>query len=361
MRILIDIGHPAHVHYFRNAIKILKEKGHQLVVTTRDKEITLDLLNYYGILFVNTGKNKSTVLGKIMSLIKNDWYILKTAVKFKPDILTSFFLPFPSHIGFIIRKPVIGFTDTEHAKLSIKLTEPFTDIIVVPSCYKNDFGRKQVSFNGYMELCYLHTNYFKPNENIYDLLKINRSERYIILRFVSWGAGHDIGERGFSIETKRKIVNELSDIAKVFISSERKLPEEFKKYQIQIPPDRIHDALAYASLYMGESPTMTTESAILGTPAVCVSSWACDCGNFQDLRKYDLIECYVPEDENKALDKAIEILKNINSKDEWEKKRNELLKEKIDVTAFLVWFIENYPESVDIMKENPRYQMRFIN
>ena len=36
-----------------------------------------------------------------------------------------------------------------------------------------------------------------------------------------------------------------------------------------------------------------------------------------------------------------------------------MLKEKIDVTAFMVWFIENYPESAKIMKENPDYQLRF--
>jgi hypothetical protein len=36
-----------------------------------------------------------------------------------------------------------------------------------------------------------------------------------------------------------------------------------------------------------------------------------------------------------------------------------MLSEKIDVTAFLVWFIKNYPKSVKIMKENPEFQERF--
>ena len=33
-----------------------------------------------------------------------------------------------------------------------------------------------------------------------------------------------------------------------------------------------------------------------------------------------------------------------------------MLVDKIDVTAFMVWFIENYPTTVKIMKENPDYQ-----
>jgi len=50
-------------------------------------------------------------------------------------------------------------------------------------------------------------------------------------------------------------------------------------------------------------------------------------------------------DQNEALKKAIEILENENSKKEWQKKREKLLNDKIDVTKFMVEFIENYPES----------------
>ena len=33
-----------------------------------------------------------------------------------------------------------------------------------------------------------------------------------------------------------------------------------------------------------------------------------------------------------------------------------MLKDKIDVTSFLVWFAENYPQNVTVMKEDPKYQ-----
>jgi hypothetical protein len=36
-----------------------------------------------------------------------------------------------------------------------------------------------------------------------------------------------------------------------------------------------------------------------------------------------------------------------------------MLSEKIDVTAFLVWFVQHWPESFSIMKQNPDYQNRF--
>ena len=36
-----------------------------------------------------------------------------------------------------------------------------------------------------------------------------------------------------------------------------------------------------------------------------------------------------------------------------------MLADKIDITSFMVWFIENYPNSSDIMKKNPEYQYNF--
>lgn len=48
-----------------------------------------------------------------------------------------------------------------------------------------------------------------------------------------------------------------------------------------------------------------------------------------------------------------------NLKEEWQRRRQKMLSEKIDVTAFMVWFIENYPDSVKVMKENPDYQYNF--
>ena len=141
---------------------------------------------------------------------------------------------------------------------------------------------------------------------------------------------------------KYRVVKELSSYGKVFISSETDIPLELNKYKIDIPPEKMHDALAFASLYFGESPTMTTESALLGTPAVCVSSWAHNCGNFECLRKHNLIYCFEPHNERSALDAGISVLKNDESKKEWLEKRKNLLDETIDVNEFVIDLIEKY-------------------
>lgn len=356
MKYLFDIGHPAHVHYFKNLIWALKKKGHEIKITTRDKEISLYLLNKYGFEYICTGQNKSTILGKASSLIKNDYVIYKETKKFNPDILISFFLPFTAHVGRVLRKPVIGFTDTEHATFSIFLTEKFTDMIITPKCYKRKFPEnKHIKFNGNFELASLHPNYFEPDRSVIDYLGVKKDEKFVIFRFVSQAASHDIGHKGLSVETKRKTVKEIAKYAKIFISSEGELPVDLIKYQIKIPPEKMHDALAYATLFLGEGATMASECAMLGTPAIYVNSLSV--GYLEEHEKYGLIYSY--RSSLGVIEKALELLEIQNLKEQWQMKKQKMLTEKIDVSAFMVWFIENYPESVKIMKNNPDYQFNF--
>lgn len=57
MRILIDIGHPAHVHLFKNFTHEMEKRGHELLFTCRDKEFEIALLEYNKLKYVSFGKN----------------------------------------------------------------------------------------------------------------------------------------------------------------------------------------------------------------------------------------------------------------------------------------------------------------
>ncbi|MEX0596288.1 MAG: DUF354 domain-containing protein, partial [Candidatus Paceibacterota bacterium] len=238
------------------------------------------------------------------------------------------------------RKPYISVSDTEHANLTWFLTRPFITRILTPKAFLKDFGSKHVRFDGFKELAYLHPNYFKPDPSIFEILEIESDQKFVLLRFISWNAHHDIGHQGLSDEMKLKAVNEFSKYAKVFISSEAKLPEELQKYKIEIPAHRMHDVLYYAYLYFGESGTMATESAILGTPTVRVSSLAKLLGNFKELSEnYNLIKFY--DSDELGYKNAIELLKSDASKNEWQKRAKLMLRDKIDVTQYLVDYTLN--------------------
>jgi len=348
MRILVDIGHPAHVHMFKNMIWKLEEDEHEVKITAKDKDVTLNLLDAYEFNYEFLGKHRTRLASKISGAIKTNYNLYKIAKKFKPDILIGasgdFYI---AQVSRLMGKPSVIFEDSEQDKSIYWLCEPFVTAICTPFCFKGKLNpKKHIRYNSYKELAYLHPNYFKPDSSVLDELDLGKDDSFVILRFVAWKAAHDIMQKGFNLETKWKFVNELEKYHKVFITSESKLPEEFEKYRITIPPHRIHDLLYYAQMLIGDTQTMTTEAGILGTPAIRCNSFVGenDMGNFIELeKKYDLIYSY--RDPDKALSKALELLKTDNLKREWQKKREKLLSEKIDVTKFMVEFIENYPRS----------------
>ena len=359
MKILVDIGHPAHVHFFKNAIWKLEADGHEVQITARDKEVALNLLDAYGFKYHNLGKNRKGLANKAIGMLKIDLELYNITRKFSPDVLTGIHSPYVAHVSKLLRIPSLIFTDTEHAKLANKLTFPFTTAICTPSCFKGDLGPKHIRYNGYHELAYLHPNYFTPDPSVLDELGLKEGERFIIMRFVAWDASHDVGHKGISMDMRRRFVSELEKYGRVLITSESELPVEFEPYRIKVAPEKIHDLLYYAAMYVGDGGTTASEAALLGTPAVFISTIVS--GYLYDEENCGLV--YVFSDprtgEKEGLKRALELLKDNNLKDDARERRKELLNDKIDVTAFMVWFIENYPKSYEEMKENHEMQHRF--
>jgi predicted glycosyltransferase len=340
LRVLIDVGHPAHVHFFKNTIWSLEKKGHKVMVVSRDKDVVLELLKAYKIPHTVLSKVKPGKVHLLEELFIREYKLLKIAKRFDPDVLMGILSPNVAQIAWILRKKSIIFNDTEHAVLVQKITYPFCDIICTPSCYLKYEGKKQIHYSGYHELAYLHPSYFNPHNEIIKELGVEVGEPFIILRFITWEAHHDVGQRG--IENKLRLVQELEKFGKVFITSEGPLAEEFKRYKIRVTSEKIHHLLYYAALYVGEGATMAVESAILGTPSIYVSTLAGTMGNFSELEEnYGLLFNY--SDSEAALAKALELLKNPELKKTWSLKRAALLRDKIDVTEFTVKLIESLP------------------
>jgi len=302
MRILVDIGHPAHVHFFKNIIWKLEERGHEVKITAREKDVTLQLLNAYGFEYENLGEHFRNRINKALGLVKRDYKLLRTALKFNPDILVGLHNPYVSTVGKLIGRSSIVFVDSEPVTYDSLLTYPFADVICTPMLFRKDLGKKHVRFNGYKELAYLHPNYFKPDPAVIKGLGMDINQPFSILRFVRWQADHDRNQSGFDLEIKRSIVRKLEGYGKVFISSEGKLPPELEKYGLKVSPDKIHDLLYYAQILVCDSQTMATEAAILGTPVVRSNTLVGSMSNFEELeKKYGLIYSFRIDKRYRAL------------------------------------------------------------
>jgi len=326
----------------------MEKRGHKILITASKKDVSFVLLKKYGFNFIDLGTHGNSFFQKILSIPFMDLKMYKTIRSFEPDIFVGFSSIRAAHVSKMMRKPYVVFDDDEYTYFYYY---PFANVVCGFSGFKKQ-GRKVIKLNSYKELAYLHPNYFKASEEL--------SGAFVLLRFVAWKAFHDVGRRGFDWEAKRRLIRELEKYMPVYISSEAPLPEEFQEYQLPISPEKIHDLLFFAKLLVCDSQTMSTEAGILGTPAVRCNSFVGenDMGNFIELeQKYDLIFSY--HDPDKAISKAIELIQKPGLKEEWRKKRETLLKDKIDATTFMVWFIENYPGSFQKMKEDPKIQYKF--
>ncbi|HOX36241.1 MAG TPA: DUF354 domain-containing protein [Methanoregulaceae archaeon] len=338
MKILIDMGHPAHVHLFKNFIWEMEKHGHEIKVTARDKEVTRQLLDGYGIPYETVGKPSGGIFALGREWIQRTMRIATIGRRHGADIYIGVLNPATAFSAWINRKWSITFSDTEHAELAKKVTFPFTYRILTPSCYTENIGKKQTRYNGYHELAYLHPTRFTPDPAVLSEVGLAEGDRFIVIRFVSWGSSHDVGQHG--IADKAGLVTALSAYGRVLITSEGALPDELQPYRIRLPPEKVHDLLYYASLYVGEGATMATEAALLGTPSIYISSLARLMGNFIELEKtYGLLSSF--SDTTAALGKAEEILTDPHSKENWKLKKERLLNDKIDVTAFMVRSVED--------------------
>jgi uncharacterized protein len=353
---MFDIIHPANVHYFKNTIKLLKNNAYDVIITARDKEVSYKLLDAEEFKYVKMGKNPKNTVGKILFLLWCEFKTFLLFLKYRPSLTLSFGASYYAHNSFILGIPHIALDDTEHAKLNRKLYLPFSSLVLTPESFWLNLGIKQIRFPGHMELFYLSNKYFKPDKSIYNLLKIKEAEKYIFLRFISWNAYHDKGQSGLSLEYKIKLINELSNRAKIFISAEGDLPGELEKFRINVPPHLIHHVLYFAELFIGEGATMASECAAIGTPAIYVNSL--NAGTLDRQEKDGLIFNYRNQDG--VIEKAEEILNNPEAKKELKLKLAALGKNRIELTDFLFWLITRYPESKSELLSNKNWTKNFL-
>lgn len=338
MRIVVEITHPAHVHFFRNAITIWKEHGHQVAVTAREKDITIALLKNYNIDFEILSRVGRGKVGLLKELFVRDYKLWQFCRAFKPDILTGISGVFAAHAGFAIRKPVIVWDDTEHQKISHRLTYPFITQMQSPDCYTRCLGKKQVLYAGCHELAYLHPNRFVPDEQVVRDLGIDTSEKYCIIRLISWNAHHDVGQHGFDDKKKGYVIEQIAKYARPYITSEGPLPPELEKYQLKIPYHLIHHVMAFAAMCVTEGATMASESALLGTPAIYTNTLRL--GYVDMLEGYGLIKQTTNTEQ--MLELCFGFLSDSFAAPQYRQIRDKLLNSKIDVTAYIVETIEKY-------------------
>ncbi len=343
MRILVDLLHPAHVHVFRNLISTMRERGDEVLITARNKDVTIELLDEYDLDHVVLSSQSTGAAGLASEWALRSTKLARVARSFKPDVMTGIMGVSIAPVGKLLRVPSAVFYDTEFATTTNRVVYPLATAVVTPDCYSAPVNGNHIRYPSYHELAYLHPDRFRPDPSIATEAGVDLSTPYSIVRFVSWEASHDRGELALTSGQKRSLVASLSEHGRVLISSEMTLPDDLESFAYRGPVDAIHHVMSFASLVVGESATMASESAVLGTPSVYIAKTSR--GYIDDLeQRYGLVRHFEPE----AFDLGVDTATSFMSEEAQQaavRGRDQLLIDKVDLTSWMLDFFEQYRES----------------
>lgn len=359
--ILVDINHPAHVHLFKYFIKEMKERGHRVIVTAKEVNVIMHLLEVYAIDYIKVGKKKDSLVLKYMYELVHLFKIVYLVWKYRVNYGLGISMVLPILSKFTSMKVIALDDDDLEATPTFAKAIYFASTILNPSSLSfENRGPNRICHPSFHELAYLHPNRFSPQHSILEEVGLKEGELFFIMRFNVFKAHHDAGVKGLNISQKLQIIDLLKPFGRIFITTERDIEPEIKEYKLPVAPEKIHSLMYYATLFIGDSQTMISEAALLGTPAVKLNSFAGRLSIPNEIeKKYGLCYSFLPDqfEEMKAL--IATLLSQKNLKAEWNLRRQKMLSEKIDLSTFLIDLVENYPASVKKIQNNPMHQFDF--
>jgi len=335
----------------------------EIAITTKD--VLEDLVKKEGWKYTNIFpqgrkmKNLPTYMGAGINLIRTILRLLKITRGKKYDLFVTDDLL--AIVGKIKGVPSILFQDDDLSAVpeSFILAKACSYILAPAITNFEKYNYKKIGFEGFKASAYLHPNQFKPDTEILKKYGLE-NETYFIIRLVSLTATHDVGKTGITNDDCRRLISILEKKGKVIINSERPVLEEFEKYRLKINPAEITHILSGASLFIGDSQTMSCEAGMLGVPYIRFNDFVGKIGYLNDMElNYKLGFGIKTEDREKLFTKVEELMSIPDLKKEWQERRKDMLNKTVDLTAMQIWLYENFPKSAEEWKANPEIIRKF--
>lgn len=349
MNLLIDIGHPAHVHLFKHVAFAVIANGGRVLFSVREKAENVQLLRAYNLPYTVYGRSASSIFSKIGTYIAKMLSLSMIVRSFKPHITVSHSSFYLSQISWLFGIPNITLEDTGNLE-QVYSYLPFTSCILTPKSYHRFHGKKHFRYDGFHETAYIHHSLsLSPQNNVV----IN--PRIILIRLVDWNASHDIGHIGLKENTIDSIISSFQNNFEIRILSDRQLPNHLKPFSLSLKPIELHEYLLRVKLYIGEGASLATECALLGVPTIYINSRTAGVISAQ----YEAGLLYHFISDQGLISLAHRLLLNPDINFMHRERAMLFLKDKVNLSNFLFWFLNSYPGSKSVMRSNPNYLNRF--
>jgi predicted glycosyltransferase len=339
MRVIFDLGHPAHFHLFKHSIANLKESGHDVEIIARQKDCLSALLDKTEWPYRVVRRKRSGFIASGWQNVKAFMVALFLGMRKRTDLMVGTSIVVGPAARLTGATSIVFSEDNaKETPIFSKLAYPIAHYIVTPESLKFEkHGKKHLTYPGYHELAYLHPNRYTPDKSVLKKLGVKEGERYFLIRLVALAAHHDVGEKGIGTEQAKTLIKHLSKYGRVFISTEKVVDEGLKPYLLPTRVEEIFDVMAFADMVIGDSQTMITEASVLGTPSLRCNTFVGRLSCMEELEhRYGLTAGFLPRDFDKLLAKVNEWLAEPELKQKWAQKRQAMLAECVDLTNWII-------------------------
>jgi len=266
LKIWYDACTGKHIRYGVAIARRLRERGHEVILTTRRHPDTIKLAEYLGEEFHPVGKyDPSTKTTKLRESLKRQIQLYKMFKDEKPDIAVSHQSVELCRVAFGFGIPVISTHDAPHAEAVNRLTLPLSDVVVVSKAIPKDallnYGVREIrSFKGVDEVAW--TKNFEPTA------EFDYDRPLIVVRQMETKAAYAEGE----IDATENLAKELTTLGNVVFLARY----ERKSRSGLIVPRGFIDSVslaAQADLVVGVGGTLAREAALMGTPSIVIPTF----------------------------------------------------------------------------------------
>ena len=288
MRVWFDILTPKQVMFFKPALDLFREAGHELLCTSREYREVVELSKMKQIHLKIVGRHGGAGKYEKLRESANRIFELSHMIKqFEPDVAIAFSSPEASRVSYGLGISHIGFNDSPHAEAVARLTIPLMDHLfspwVIPYSAWNTFGIPKNRITRYRALdpaAWLKRSPLSPSSasNLTKEIGLEVSKRNVLIRLEETKASY-IADKKIenTIHMVDAIVDNLSATTNIIILCryEDQIFEITKRYKgkayvMQNVPDGTL-LISLADLFIGAGGTMTAEASLLGKPTISIA------------------------------------------------------------------------------------------
>ena len=264
MKVWYDACTGKHIRYGVAIANKLRNRGHEVILTTRKHADTIGLMRVLNEKFEVLGEySAGNLLEKLRASVERQKLLFEFFMKKMPNVAISHGSVEQCRVAFGASIPIILTHDSPHAVAVNRLTLPLCSFLVVPKAipkrYIKMYGVKKIyRFNGVDEVAWIKD--FKP------LVKYDFKRPLIVVRQMESKAVY-AGKMPDISEILAKKLTALGNV--IFLPRYDRMPRN----NLIVPRNFIDSAslVSQADLVVGFGGTISREAALLGTPSIVVN------------------------------------------------------------------------------------------